>query len=79
MIQGLYFGMDVADLTTMMAEARATRKAILEAHQSYSLAGRTFNRAPLEAVTRDIFEIQAALNRASGSLVRTVYIDQSNA
>lgn len=75
---GAYIGIDLATLQTMLAEAQTTRTAILKAHQSYSIAGRSFTRAPLESVTKEIGEISYAIRLAGGTVQRVTYADMSN-
>lgn len=65
----------------MKAEWIACLKSIAIAHQSYSVAGRSFTRANLTEVRNTLGEIIYALNiatgGASGGVVREVYSDLS--
>jgi hypothetical protein len=78
MIQGLFFGLPVATLQTMQTQWQACLTAIATAHQSYSIAGRSFTRANLAEVSSTLGEITAALNRAQGTVQQVVYSDMSN-
>jgi hypothetical protein len=78
MIQGLFFGLPVATLQKMQSQWQDCLTAIATAHQSYSIAGRQFTRANLAEVSQMLGEVTAALNRATGSTITTVYSDMSN-
>lgn len=77
MVTGKFVALDVATLTTMQAEWLACLTAIASAHQSYSMAGRSFTRANLAEVSEMVGELAYALKRNSGGLVTTVYSDMS--
>lgn len=77
MVEGKFVALDVATLQTMQTQWLACLAAISTAHQSYSIAGRSFTRADLAAVTDTLAEISYALKLNSGGLVRTVYSDMS--
>ena len=77
MVTGKFVALDVATLTAMLTEWRACLTAIATAHQSYSIAGRSFTRADLAAVSEMVAEIAYALKLNSGGLTRTVYSDMS--
>lgn len=70
MVEGKFVALDVATLTTMLAEWQACLTAIATAHQSYSLAGRSFTRANLAEVSEMVGELSYALKLNSGNLVR---------
>jgi len=72
-IQGLFFGLDAATLTTLKANYVACITAIAVAGQSYSISGRTFSRANLTEVTKTLAEIQAALDRVNGNRTTQTY------
>lgn len=78
MIEGLFVNLDAATLATMKTEWLACLSAIATAHQSYSIAGRTFTRANLKEVSNMLGEISYAQKLLSGESVRTVYADMSN-
>lgn len=62
----------------MQTEWQACLSAIATAHQSYSIAGRTFTRADLSEVSKMVSEIAYAVKLAGGTLTRTSYVDVSN-
>ena len=72
-IQGLFFGLDAATLTTLKSNYVACLTAIAVAGQSYSISGRTFTRANLSDVTKTLAEIQAALDRVGGTRSTQTY------
>lgn len=76
-IKGIFVNLDAATLATMKAEWTACLSSIAVAHQSYSIAGRTFNRANLAEVAAMVAEISYAQSLKSGTLLRTVYSDMS--
>ena len=76
-VTGKFVNLDVATLTDMLADWRACLKAIATAHQSYSIAGRSFTRADLAEVSDMVAELAYALQVNNGELVRTVYSDMS--
>jgi len=78
MVEGIYLALDVPTLTTMLADWQACLKAIATAHQSYSIAGRSFTRANLSEVSKQVAEISYALKMNTGGLTRVVYADMSN-
>ena len=72
-IQGIFFSLDAATLATLKTNYVACLTAIAVAGQSYSISGRTFTRANLAEVTKTISEIQAAIDRASGTRSTQTY------
>lgn len=86
MVVGKFVSLDAGTLQTMLTQWQACLSAIASydeakgtatAIQSYSMAGRTFTRADLPAVSDMVAEISYALKLNSGGLVRTVYSDFS--
>lgn len=77
-VQGLFVGLDSATLATMKTEWLACLSAIATAHQSYTIAGRTFTRANLTEVSRMVREITYAQELAGGDAVRFTRADMSN-
>lgn len=77
-IQGLFYGLDSATLTQLKTDYLACLTAIAVAGQSYTIAGRQFNRANLAEVKQTIAEIQAALNRANGTSITQTFARFSN-
>lgn len=77
-IQGLFFGLDAATLAQLKADYLSCLTAIAVAGQSYTIAGRQFNRANLAEVKQTIAEIQAALNRANGTSITQTFARFSN-
>lgn len=72
-IKGTFFGIDAATLQSMKADWIACLHGIAAAGQSYQIAGRQFTRADLAEVKDTIAEIQAAIERASGTRVTQTY------
>lgn len=72
-IKGTFFGLDAATLATLKANYVECLNAIAVAGQSYSISGRTFTRADLNAVKDTLAEIQAAVDRAAGNRVTQTY------
>lgn len=77
LVEGIFVGLPAATLATMLTEWQACLSAIATAHQSYSLAGRTFTRANLAEVSKMVAEINHAIQRGSNQLIRTTYADMS--
>lgn len=77
-IQGIFVHLDLATLTAMQTQWTACLAAIATAHQSYSIAGRSFTRANLAEVSQTVGEIAYAISRKNGTVVRTVYADFSH-
>jgi hypothetical protein len=76
-VEGIFANLDVGTLTTMLAQWQACLTAIATAHQSYSIAGRSFTRADLAEVSKMVGELAFALQLKNGGLRRTVYTDMS--
>lgn len=76
-IEGLYVNTPLADLQSMRIDALALLQDIRRAHQSYAIAGRNVNRAPLVTAQKDLAEIDYAISRASGGIIRTSVPDMS--
>jgi hypothetical protein len=72
-IVGKFLALDVATLTTMLAQWQACLTTIAAGNQAYSLAGRSFTRANLAEVSEMVAELAYALKVNSGGLRRTVY------
>jgi hypothetical protein len=72
-ISGAFFGLDAATLATLQSEFTACVRAIAVAGQSYTIAGRQFNRANLPEVTRTLAEINAALARVNNTTPTQTY------
>ncbi len=66
-ITGAFYGLTAAQLTTLQTDFLACLTAIAVAGQSYTIAGRQFNRANLPEVRETLAEINAALTRANGT------------
>lgn len=77
-IEGLFFGLDAATLATLKADYVTCLQAIAVAGQSYSISGRTFTRANLQEVSQLLAEVQAAIDRASGTRITHFYPNMSN-
>lgn len=78
MVEGKFVALDVPTLQTMQTQWLACLAAISVAHQSYSIAGRSFTRANLAEVSDVLAEISYALKLNSGGLKRVVYSDMSH-
>lgn len=65
-VTGVFFGLPVATLTTMLTNYINVLTGISTAGQSYTLSGRTFNRANIAEVRQTIQELQRAIDRANG-------------
>jgi hypothetical protein len=76
-VTGKFQALDVDTLTAMLAEWKSCLTAIASAHQSYSIAGRSFTRANLAEVSDMVAELAYALKLNSGGLVKTTYADMS--
>ncbi len=72
-IRGVFFGLPLATLQTLLTEYTTCLTAIAVAGQSYTISGRQFNRPQLEEVRETIAELQAAITRASGTSVTKTY------
>ena len=72
-LQGMFFGLDVATLTTLKTNYLNALTGISTAGQSYSISGRSFSRANIGEVTAIIREIQQAIDRANGVRITQVY------
>lgn len=78
MISGKFIHLSTAALQTMQTEWTACLSAIATAHQSYSIAGRSFTRANLQEVSDMVAEVAYALALKGGTVQRVVYSDLSN-
>jgi hypothetical protein len=76
---GKFTFIDSGTLTTMLAEWQACLSAIATAHQSYSIAGRTFTRANLSEVAEMVSELSYAAGIKGATIKRRTYADLSNA
>ena len=65
-VTGQFFGLPVATLQTMLTNYLNVLTGISTAGQSYTLGGRTFNRAHIADVRQTIQELQVAIDRANG-------------
>lgn len=66
-VTGIFVGLTVAQLTQLQTDYLACLTAIAVAGQSYTIAGRQFNRAQLEEVKEALGEINYALSVTAGS------------
>jgi hypothetical protein len=71
-ITGIFANLPLATLTQMQADWTNCLQAIAVAHQSYSMAGRSFTRANLNEVSRTLGEIAYAIRVQTGLVNRTV-------
>jgi len=76
MVTGKFVALDVATLTTMLQQWQQCLTAIA-LNQSYSIAGRSYTRADLQAASDMVAELSYALKLNSGGLTRVVYSDMS--
>jgi len=65
-VQGVFFGLPSATLTTIQNNYIAVLTGISTAGQSYSLGGRMFTRANIAEVRQTLLEVQRAIDRANG-------------
>lgn len=77
-IEGIFFGLDAATLSTLKTNYVACLNAIAVAGQSYSISGRTFTRANLKEVSQMLAEVQAAIDRAAGTRTTSFYPNMSD-
>ncbi len=66
-VQGLLVGLTQAQLASLQTQYLACLAAIAVAGQSYTIAGRQFNRAQLGEVQEMLGEINYALGRLNGT------------
>ena len=64
---GRFYALTAAQLTTLQTDYLACLSAIAVAGQSYTIAGRQFNRANLAEVSQTLGDINDALARAQGT------------
>jgi hypothetical protein len=64
---GRFYALTAAQLTTLQTEYLACLSAIASAGQSYTIAGRQFNRANLAEVSQTLGDINDALARSNGT------------
>jgi hypothetical protein len=78
-VQGVFFGLDSATITSIRTDAIAAVEAILKTGSSYSIGGRQLTRANLAELQMTILEATSALNRIAGAGTRItrVYADYS--
>jgi hypothetical protein len=76
MVTGKFVAVDVPTLTLMLQQWQQCLTAIA-LNQSYSIAGRSYTRADLEAASEMVSELSYALELKKGNLVRVVYSDMS--
>lgn len=72
-IQGKFYGLPLATLTTMLSTWQDCLNAVAVAGQSYTISGRQFTRANLSDVVDMIAELQAAIDRYNGTRVTQTY------
>lgn len=72
-IRGVFYGLPLATLQTLLTDYTNCLIAIATAGQSYTISGRQFNRPQIEEVRSTIAELQAAINRLSGNSVTKTY------
>ena len=77
-LQGYFFGLPAATLSTLLTQYTNCLTAIAVAGQSYTVSGRQFTRANLAEVGQMIMELNAALSRANGTQVTQTYAKFSN-
>lgn len=70
-VTGLFVGLPLATLQQLQTDYTACLTAIAVAGQSYTIAGRQFNRAQLDEVKEMLGEIVYALARTAGSTTST--------
>lgn len=75
--QGLFYGLDLATLTTLKTNLVNGLSAIAVAGQSYSISGRNFTRANMAELAQLIQEVQAAIDRLQGTRQTNLYPDFS--
>jgi hypothetical protein len=66
-LTGRFYGLTAAQLTTLQSQFLECLSAIAVAGQSYTIAGRQFNRANLAEVSQTIGDINDALARVQGT------------
>ena len=76
-VTGVFVGLDAATLAQMKTDWLLCLQSIAVLAQSYSLAGRNYNKADLAEVKATIAEIVYAQRLASGDSVSTTYADFS--
>jgi hypothetical protein len=74
---GRFYGLTAAQLTTLQTNWLACLNAIAVAGQSYSIAGRQFNRANLAEVSQTLGDINDALARVQGNRTTQTYANFS--
>lgn len=74
---GRFYGLTAAQLTTLQTNWLACLNAIAVAGQSYSIAGRQFNRANLAEVSQTLGDINDALARVNGTRTTQTYANFS--
>jgi hypothetical protein len=67
MAKGIFIGLTLAQLTDMQTKCQEGLVAILVAGQSYSISGRSFNRANVTELQNMMGEINYALELKSGT------------
>ena len=72
-VTGRFYGLSTATLNTLLTQYTDCLSAIAVAGQSYTIAGRQFNRAQIEDVANIIADIQDAITRAAGTRVTKTY------
>jgi len=66
-LTGRFYGLTSAQLTTLQGQYVDCLSAIAVAGQSYTIAGRQFNRANLAEVSQTLGDINDALARLNGT------------
>jgi len=69
-----FTGLDAATLNTLRTDALACLQAILR-NQSYTIGGRTLNRANLGEVQTMLGDINSALADANGTSTSETYVN----
>lgn len=73
-----FVGMTTDELTTLRANILTAINTVLTSNQSYSIAGRSYNRANLAELRGMLQSVNYAITAASASpLTRVVYADMS--
>ena len=76
-IQGTFVNFPPADLATLKAQCLACLLDNFTAHQSYSIGGRSINRANVGQVSAILAEINYAIAWQAGQIIRTSVPDMS--
>lgn len=78
MITGAFVNFPAADLQSIKTACLACLLDNFVAHQSYSIAGRSINRANVGQVSSILAEVNYAIAFQAGTIIRTSVPDFSN-